>query len=120
MMRKNDSGGLFDYPFSGMVSPREMDFSQAGNGDNAVVDGRKVSRGVDENLEQVLLNAAITALELDVPGEDVATRLAFFGTADGFPNQNAAKGDIAAKTSGPIRMIPCTFFVLPFMDFPVV
>jgi hypothetical protein len=103
-MRKNDSGGLFDYPFSGMVSPRGMDISQAVNGNNAVVDGRKVSRGVNENLQQVLLNAAITALELDVPGEDVATRLAFFGTADGFLNQNAAKGDIAAaKTSGPIQ-----------------
>lgn len=102
-MRKNDSGGLFDYPFSELVSPRGMDLTQALSGDVAVVDGRKVSRGVDESLQQVLLNAAMTALELDVPGEDVATRLAFFGSADGFLNRNTLQGDIVAKTSGPVQ-----------------
>jgi hypothetical protein len=101
MMRKNDSGGLFDYPFTEMVSPRGMDFSQAVNGDSA--DGRKVSRGVNESLQQVTLNAAMTALELVVPGEDVATRLAFWGTADEFLNRNASHGDIAANTSGQVQ-----------------
>jgi hypothetical protein len=116
-MRKNDSGRLFDYPFSEMVAPRGMDFSQAVYGDSAVADRRKVSRGVDEYLQQVTLNAAMTALELDVPGEDVATRLAFFGTADEFQKQNVSQGDVDANTAGPVQYDTVYSFRASFYGF---
>lgn len=102
-MRKNDSVSVFDYPLIEMVSPGAMNFSQAIYGKSAVSDVTTGSRGGDEYLQQITLSAAMTALELNVPGEDVAKRLAFFGNAGDFQNQNASQGDLGASTSCPVQ-----------------
>jgi hypothetical protein len=69
MMRKNDSSGVFDYNLSNI----------AGKGTSGA---GKASRGNGKYLQQITLDSAMRAIEMDAPGEKEATRLAFFGTSN--------------------------------------
>lgn len=73
MMRKNDPNGVFDYTLSSIAS--------SGPFRNPVGSrGLKIeSRGKEEYLQQVTLDSAMQAIEMDAPSEDEAMRLAFFG-----------------------------------------
>lgn len=75
MMRKNIAGGVFNYTLSDIANPG-IALAIYGESMNDVENGKLY---VDENLQQVTLNAARTAVKLDVPGEAAASRFAFFG-----------------------------------------
>jgi hypothetical protein len=71
MMRKNDSVGVFDYTLSNIAS---------GSFRNPAGNSLKItSRGKEEYLQQVTLDSAVQAIEMDTPLENEAMRLAFFG-----------------------------------------
>ena len=116
-MRKNDSVSVFDYPLIEMVSPGAMNLSHAIYGKSAVSDLGTVSRGEDEYLQQITLKAAITAIKLDVPGEDVAKRLAFFGNAGDFQNENTSQRDVGASTLCPVEEDTVYSFRASFYGF---
>ena len=84
MMRKNDSTGVFDYNLSNIASSGP--FREVTSKTKRTSGAGKPARGNDEYLQQVTLDSAMRAIEMDAPGENEATRLAFFGTAN--ENQN--------------------------------
>ena len=71
MMRKTDSSGVFDYTLSNIASSSAFR--------NSSGSGVSMSRGKEEYLQQVTLDSAMKAIEVDAPVETDAIRLAFFG-----------------------------------------
>jgi len=82
MMRKDDSSGVFDYTLSNIASSGAFS-TPSGRGISA-------SRGKEEYLQQVTLDSAMKAIEMDVPGENEALRLAFFGAVNENHNERDA------------------------------
>ncbi len=91
MMRKADSSGVFDYALSNIASSTAFRNSPGG--------GIVGSRGRDEYLQQVTLDSAMKAIEMDAPVENDAIRLAFFGgtrTASDFQVHQGSPRDLNA------------------------
>jgi hypothetical protein len=82
MMRKNDSSGVFDYTLSNLASSDPFR-NQGGTGIKIT------SRGKEEHLQQVTLDSAVKAIEMDAPTENEALRSAFFGTKQDTNFQNS-------------------------------
>lgn len=93
MMQKNVSSGVFDYTLSNIASSGSFRNSS----------GSSARQGKDEYLQQVTLDSAMRAIEMDAPGENEATRLAFFGTANEDqinqdPPESDGKGPVQGDT----------------------
>lgn len=76
MMRKDDASGVFDYTLSNISSAGPFRNPSVGGYTSKV---KIASRGKEEYLQQVTLDSAMRAIEMDPPKEDEALRLAFFG-----------------------------------------
>lgn len=92
-MRKNDASGVFDYTLSN-IAP-------SGPFRNSSISGVKItSGGKEEYLQQVTLDSAMRAIEMEPPKEDEAMRLAFFGNTIGDnQNQDSPPIDTEDRTS---------------------
>jgi len=89
MMRKNESSGVFDYTLSSIASAASFPNPNA-------TSVKITTQGSDEYLQQVTLDSAMKAIEMDAPGENDATRLAFFGTSNEVnENQDSSQSDNA-------------------------